>query len=169
MALYSLYDIVVNMKKLSNLLFVRHEGLEQKWWHRLAKVLIWGSTFILFTGVIIGFFIINRPFKVRSIEPAATSAIMPIACFHLSPVSIDQFSEEIKNQYPAYDYLDNNFLAKAVVKKFPECDKSVKLHSYVTQIIFGLLYVVAWFIFWESIIYRLIIYIIYGNRKHSNS
>ncbi len=44
MALYSLYDIVVNMKKLSNLIFVHREGLEQKWWHRLAKVLIWGST-----------------------------------------------------------------------------------------------------------------------------
>lgn len=94
--------------KFLNLIIINRENLKNKWWHRLASVLINGST-ALIIGSILWKFIIGGGLT-----------------YMLS-----------KNAYG----------------------------SIFTFFIFTGSITLGWFIFWESIVYRVIIYIIYGPKK----
>lgn len=85
----------IDIKKI---LLVERPGLEQKWWHRLSNVLIFGSTI----------FMVGRAIQ----------------------------------QYIKYRGDGDAFWA--------------------------FLAPVLWFIFWESIVYRTLVYIILGKNKHEN-
>ncbi len=141
------------MKKLSKIFIVQRDEINNKWWHRLAQVLICGSTIFLLVGVLIaglsewrqssreiGAYEYNRGYEFND--------------------SGSLFGRN--NQKPKF--LSVADLAKVVAEK-----KSKNNHQffYGTLLTFGV--AIGWLILLESVIYRAIIYIIYGkNHKTSN-
>lgn len=125
------------MKNLKKTLFVQRPELEGRWWHRLAKVLIYCSTISV---LIIGIFGAYENSKLSSID--------------LSYKAFQTSQQDLKT----HPFLSINGGISAV-------------NQYTDWAVFAqnlpilLVVTLGWFIFWESIVYRMIVYIIYGSKS----
>jgi hypothetical protein len=138
------------MKILKNLLIVSRSELQGKWWHRLANVLIYGSTFIFFVFSIT-FIFINLP--VYTFNPNITSRIQ-FECRLIYPV----------NTVPSWAV--QQILAKGTpVAVLPKTPVKICYNFSYLNVVYIILLTLGWFILWESILYRATIYIIYGSKK----
>ncbi len=244
------------MNKLSNLIFVRREGLEQKWWHRLAQVLIWGSTIVIAVFTFLLFFVgnsfVHYSYSAYNFQPnfatakgkiesctfekggdpevfnstktarvlynpnSPTNGFNPIQ-FGATPVFTndgDFYSPEIicgDVNFQAYDSNENNYPSiKEFLYSYAQYNENSQEHEllfnssgqdemlipvdlnivmnggidrgdfsniqtkrvthfllrkFIVSILEFVGIILGWFILWESIIYRTIIYIIYGKSK----
>lgn len=176
-------------------------AFKQKWWHRLLKVLIYGSTIILalfIAGLVYGDSSWKHYQYTYSFEANYANAsgveencrFITYTTSYLSPTidcgeywsstdflnkftsargTLDQLNESRKTG----NLTDEQLMAGAIklgkfygitVKK-----ETIVLYGDLLQNIFWLLVVVfAWFVFWQSIVYRIILYVIYG-RAATNS
>ena len=248
--------------KLKNLLLVRRTELENKWWHRLANVLIFGSTIVVAIFAI-ALFVSNSEmwkqysypafnfednystakgkevncaihFKPTSVScgeyaggkgpyEAKYNVVDPsdytkrynavirnkigqntidkicadgralqaerdklgiegldqkmVSCIRLAsdvaPIQIGDFPSKLNYQRLTYDeYLTNEQIG--FVGSLPrrlglgieaKMTTSIVYSVFLTNILYIILAVIAWVIFWESIIYRTILFIIYGRTK----
>jgi hypothetical protein len=191
------------MKKILNFLIVRRPELQGKWWHRLANVLIYGSTiiilfFAIFTSLLIYSFIdhsfvysfendysnFSGPEQSCYFETVSYYPYYTIDCGNL--VSSDDFmskyaqtnkaasdgkqlmldgveykGETLHSSQILTGRINGGYLDNISTKEISAVDY---LQSF-EAIIYILVITIVWFIFWESIIYRALIYIIYGKRK----
>lgn len=195
------------MNKLTRIFIVQRPGLEHRWWHRLAKVLIYGTTGLVF--VLIFFIIIfstsySSKTYTYSFQPSYVSTRgeeYPCSFSSLNigfvnyPVvnckGIDTSSKLVNllEQYQpntnitdaiaglrACDHggeclstdaevvsalANNNSLVGIKVKELTTIDYLRLSRDFISC----LLIVGLWFIFLESIIYRAIVYVIYGKRN----
>ena len=182
------------MNKLSNLIFVRREGLEQKWWHRLAKVLIWGTTVVV---LIIGIVTIvssshykNNPnFDTTKFIATAQQQGVDYADLEIWLLENGQYGRAVLPVQQNSNINNGGPLTSEQLKQMdsdlskPEpqstIDQDLITRNNLDRIAFnqtenylikkGLILIIllpiAWFIFWESIIYRAVVYIVYGKRK----
>lgn len=192
-------------KKLKNIIFVQREGLEQKWWHRLAQILIWGTTIaVLATTLSIGVFsesFVRYSYSAYSFQPnfvnvqgkaekcyfKAYGRLSPdIYCGDIdNSTELIGFLKQDQSWTNAIDglyscdhgggcigyFATNDQIANTLIKNGSLDNIFVKKISHVLygemvlNIFYSLIATIVWFIFWESIIYRAIIYIVYGKRK----
>lgn len=233
------------MKKILNILFVCRSEVENKWWHRLASVAIYGSTILVMISVII-LFVLNgemwkkysysafnfeskyvtavgeevectsksKPFSVSCAENPINSGDLvvkynkiirdkigadvikkicvdaeqeggigdnqltqtEVRCIDLSydfvPISDTDFATTVNNQLTYNKYLTDEQLKFVREKDLSRrWDLKAKRTTEIIYPVFfkNLAYVVLsiliWFIFWESIVYRTLLYVIYGRKK----
>ena len=185
-------------EKFFNLIIVSRPGLGRRWWHRLANVLICGSTIIILALLI--FIFVNSDSSWKKYDYVAYS-------FESNYKTIN--GQEENCSFSAYDYLSPSIycgdiknsteflnkytLARGTYEKLTlarsdkvdddrlmtalinEGDlKDVKTKKTTTILydallkywLVSVLVIVGWFIFWESIIYRTLIYIILGSKAN---
>ncbi len=226
------------MKKILNLILVRRDGIEKKWWHRLANVLIFGSTILLFIGTFLYLWdsldsFKNYSYTAYNFENGYTEAKgNEIECrFHLgdSPITsnvgdkpyvvcgedystdIGQFLKKYNDAFRQKFSINDDYcdikgrdlfgkLTNEAIKCFREKndisplsmgssnDKQKQWEEFdfstnikvkrESKINFGaisvfvgtlLLVTIGWFIVWEAIIYRALVYIIFGSKKYEVS
>jgi len=179
------------MKKLIKFLLVQREELNKKWWHRLANVLICGSTIVFF-----GFFIFNivgtSAYKeysyIYSFEPNYSQAKGQETPCHLEAMDYGGPYISCGDIYTSTEFLTRYDKARGTYNSSTTSDgydkamdlmirwgelkdiKAKMITNYNYNILFkdiGLLVLltIVWFVFWESIIYRAIVYIIYGRKN----
>ncbi|OGY99514.1 MAG: hypothetical protein A2945_01500 [Candidatus Liptonbacteria bacterium RIFCSPLOWO2_01_FULL_52_25] len=178
------------MKKIINFFIPSLGGVKIQWWHRLCDVLICGSTLliIIFGTVALSTAIFsysewrNYTFAAFSFEPGYESAAgQEVGCDgsgrlfrNCGGITVyvgdkipteDQFKKAIntmeaqgKEPHEIQGWLDSfkTFTAKMVTK--------FDYAKMFGSILVGLFVVIGWFIFWESIIYRTLIYVVYGKK-----
>ncbi len=162
------------MKKLKKIFIVYREGFEKKWWHRMAQVLICVST-IIFGGILLVDFSDN--FK--------TQIYLNDSYYRYNYGCRYNSIEEQKNDIERFRSSQFSFLGNSNYHPnssfIPaESMSCIKDHTYTKQTFFNnkelrneflgniflfIFSLLCWFVFWESIIYKLIIYIIYGKSK----
>ncbi|OGL75746.1 hypothetical protein A3E96_00330 [Candidatus Uhrbacteria bacterium RIFCSPHIGHO2_12_FULL_46_13] len=204
------------MKKLLNILLVRRPETKDKWWHRLALVLIYGSTVavaIFFAVLLISEESDNwvtKSYTAYSFEEGYETAQgkemdcrfsvlelsrSPVSFFRCGDFSdTTEFLEEYSRARGTYARLEELRLPRSGSGLYlPVADRQGKKtdEQIMVQLIqdgeldnikvkqttsfeylsfFGnwsvyLLIVLGWLIFWESVVYRTILYIAYGKRK----
>lgn len=181
--------------KFFDVIIVRKDELRKKWWHRLANVLIYGSTILL--GIVISYLFFTEgadgwrkySYVAYSFEPNYESAKgKEMDCLFISSRYSKPFIRcgDIKD---STDFLTRDAASKG--KDFakwkldhPDISDDSIMNGYIesgdlenikvkrTTTIqhvtifrdFGIavLIILGWFIVWESIIYRALVYIIYG-------
>lgn len=114
---------------------------------------------------------IQNELGIERLDPEESSCMT--LTVNISPIQEDDFPSRINNQVVTYDkYLTSDQVIMLRIS-FLESIWGTKAKE-VTAIIYpvllqNLLYVIlsisCWFIFWESIIYRTVLYIIYGKKK----
>ncbi len=187
------------MNKLSNLIFVRREGLEQKWWHRLAQVLICASTAVVLVIGLLNVISISKqtypvvytnehklPFSsVKFISTAQQQGFseedielwlwihdlkdLPLNSQYYPsnntvPLTNEQMEEMVaKMKATPQSVIDQQTIQDQLLTNIASSQKTNYLinKSFIVIILFP----IVWFIFWESIFYRAIVYVIYGKRK----
>lgn len=231
------------MGKLLRILIVHRQGLADRWWHRLANVLIYGSTLIVvaFSGYLI-FSSNGHGWKTYAIAAYsfesnyASAKGREIDCYFSDDLSIEcgyklrvtpsdfltryfkaggtLLNEKVAGLPPRSmtvnemikdkDFLalsDNakrevlNYIDKDFARLSPQVQvevinrlksqkiipdmyripdfKNIKVKLATTilykevikNILFALLLAMGWFIFWQSIVYRAVLYIAYGRQE----
>jgi hypothetical protein len=224
------------MKKLFNLVLVSKDGLSKKWWHRLAQVLIYGTTIVVFFVSVFAVFITLRDpsnwetyiLTKYNFENGFDKAQgETVDCnIHVSQNTnswlefdekmndlncgklnvnvaefVDRYNSATKNAFgvslepcpfnkdafgrltpETLKCMDLTGLRLTIInpqdlsgdnlKKYQDYFVDIKAKlllkiNYGLFIEFPLLalaYVFGWFVFWESIIYRTIVYIIFGKK-----
>ncbi len=157
-------------EKIKKFLIPWREDLDKKWWHRLINVFIYGSTIsiiiflfvLLFTGSSLAKFKYTYSFDpeypVITGEEFINCKLSGGRLFH--GINCDNFSISLDDTDFGRILLQNNLDNMSVKKTFHIL--YFKLFSSL-GIIF--LITLGWFIFWESIVYRIILYIIYGRNQ----
>ncbi len=212
--------------KLKDILIPNREGLEKKWWHRLAQVLIFGGAIITFIFSVIYFFTNTDEWKssrhIYSFEKgysqnlsfsrgcefvAFNENILPnINCgdYHVYDQDLTAFLEHYENYHSnlkfftiqngdsVFNFETGEYInCDASLKKFFLCEKNRKvinleflnekikqgefnnlkaktvIYADVLFLNIGVIIFLPllWFIFWESIVYRVILYIAFGKKK----
>jgi hypothetical protein len=128
--------------KLKSLLIVTRPDIKNTWWHRLSNVLIFGSTAIVFLAVSIGIF--SDPYSWKDVYVQANN-YQPSA--DAKPIP----NEQIFNSTP-------NVVNNATQWK-------VSPQKLAGSLGVSIAYTIGWFILWESIFYRSIVYIVMGKGK----
>lgn len=182
--------------KFLELLIVQKPGLNEHWWHRLANILIYGST-ILLAILVLGIAYNDPSWKLHqytySFEKDYSAAMgkvegcsfygydksSTIFCGDLNTASefLTRYTnargtyKEYFEQRAKLGYTDEQMLNGANDSgKFD--DVQVKDHEIpqlnllLKQIGLAVLVILAWFIFWQSIVYRAIVYVALG-KKHT--
>lgn len=212
------------MKKLLKLIFVRRQETKDKWWHRLALVLIYGSTIVgaIFLGILLvteesdnwakysytaySFEEGYPTAKGKEIDckfPVTSLGDLPlISIFHCGDFSSDsEFLERYSRARDTYDRLQGLREEKAPSLSFSKRKlqyselssiqknriddgimveliqsgemgdvkvKRVMSFEYATFLGNWGLYLVGllgWFVFWESIVYRTLLYVVFGRQN----
>lgn len=195
-------------EKILNILLVRRPEIQNKWWHRLANVLIYGSTIIVAVSLVCLFisdiFSGNSGWKTyhytysfesnysqaKGEESSCSNSssgirlwvnpMLPCGDIYNSETLLtryakdngtyDQLIQKISQSdgsWQSYDQLLNESIKNG---DFPNVIKVKKqpVISYTILIehtLLILLFILLWFIFWESIIYRAAVYVILGKNK----
>lgn len=206
------------MRKIINFLLVRRPETKDKWWHRLALVLIYGSTIVvaIFLAVLLiseeGDYWVSESYTAYSFEQeyatakgkevdckfSATSLgdLPPVSIFNCGNISSDtEFLEKYARARGTYEKLEENReqinstlasggLLGRIQRANATDDKimvqliqngeldNIKVKRAVSvdyASFFGnwgvyLLLVLVWFVFWESIAYRTILFVAYGRK-----
>ena len=209
------------MKKILKFLFVRRQETENKWWHRLALVLIYGSTIVvaIFFAILLiseeSEYWVSESYTAYSFEQGYEAAdgkemdckfsvfesrggrLSPLSLFRCGDLDSDtDFLEKYTKARGTYNQLEELRLPKSSSGLYiPVADRqgkktdseimveliqsgeldNVKVKratSFEYVSFFGnwslyLLIVLGWLIFWESIVYRTILFIAYG-RNHKS-
>jgi len=204
------------MKKLLNFVLVNRPETENKWWHRLATVLIVSTTLFV---LIIGFFISLDSFnsnKENTLENPTTkpnfadfTKALGVSGTELTPqmkASFDQITgyktpsvvtptnsradeirniakqaqlktatvEEMNAKYGLPPKINNPIQTNTsnsvtFAKIFNQTSSQVRNPNLGQELVknFFLTVVISicWFVFWESITYRTLLYIIFGKKK----
>lgn len=234
------------MKKLLRLLLVRQPEGENKWWHRLARVVIYGSTIVVSVFAVIIFLYNSETWKkysynafsfednysiAKGVEVDCTTQVKPFNAYcngdaldtsdlvkkynsmvrkHLSSNTIDQICPtviDMERPEPGGRRLtpkdiscitiQGNFVPISAEDFYVESggetiydphltdDQAGYLNGIWGKLLFLkakrtihivypvffknlsylLLAVTGWFIFWESIVYKTLLYIIFGKKK----
>lgn len=159
------------VKKLKSILIVERPELQGKWWHRLANVLIYASTVLFLVLCIFVAFDLSQssipyiPFsshELSYIKFPLVNPNIPSEGFEVGD------SDAVLNQMVEHNASSADI--QAIVNWYGENPNG----SYITKtdwkiFAFGTLIALPitfiWFFFWESIIYRAIVYVIYGKNK----
>lgn len=215
------------MKKLLNLLLVRRLETKDKWWHRLALVLIYGSTIIvaIFLAILLiseeGEYWVSESYTAYSFEQgyeiadgkeidckfsvfeSSSGRLSPISIFRCGDLTSDteflnryvqargtserlqelrgdqgitelDFSAFKKNYVPVAErsktQSDDEIMVE-LIQSGELNDVKVKRALSFDYISFGgnwgvyLLLILGWLVFWESIVYRTILFIVYGKKN----
>jgi hypothetical protein len=197
------------MGKFKRFFIVYREGLEKKWWHRLANVLIYGSTiFIFILSCCIGFFHLDQNFgntnwKIYSYTYSfesdysqakgeefscnySSSGYQTIICGDAETLltryakangTYDQLIQKTSQSGEGYisDFMtyyqllsesvkNGSFPSQIKMKREPVVLYNILSEDVLIGLLFTILFILLWFIFWESIVYRLIVYIILGKK-----
>lgn len=219
------------MKKLLKLLLVRRPETKDKWWHRLALVLIYGSTIVgaIFLATLLiseeGEYWVSESYTAYSFEQGYATAdgkeidckftasnlgdLPPISIFNCGDLSSDsEFLERYSRARGTYDRLQevreekspslnlralgggtrkveydnlsstqknkvNDKIMVELIQSGELDDIKVKRDlSFDYASFFGgwgiyVLLILAWLIFWESIVYRTILFIVYGKKTNN--
>lgn len=217
------------MKKLLKLLFVRRQETKDKWWHRLALVLIYGSTVVvgIFLAVLLvseeGEYWVNESYTAYNFEQGYETAngkemdckFSASSFFDLPPVSIfrcgdfSSDSEFLESYFRARDTyerlqevreekspsinlqalggesgkiqwntlssirknrIDSEIMVELIQSGELDKVKVKRAVSFEYASFFGswglyLLFMLGWLMFWESIVYRTILFIVYGKKN----
>lgn len=217
------------MKKLLKLLFVRRQETKDKWWHRLALVLIYGSTIV--GAIFLGSLLVTEEadnwarysYTAYSFEEgyltakgkeidckfSATSLgdLPLISIFHCGDFSSDsEFLERYSRARGTYDRLqelreekapslnlqalggesrkiqwnnlsstqknriDDGIMVELIQSGEMDDVKVKRVLSFDYASFFGnwgvyLLLVLGWLVFWESIVYRTLLFVVYGKKN----
>jgi hypothetical protein len=180
--------------KLKNLIFANRPELEGKCWHRLANVLIYGSTIVVTLFAILLIFS-NTTFErytptAYSFEPSYQDAkgkeydCYPTAENYFGPNVVCNYTNiDINNFLSRYEsstsvrpvftpYLPNLTANQIELNEFIRAGDLLNIRAKIEghirygAIIWSITYIlsiaIVWFIFWESIVYKSILYIVYG-------
>lgn len=151
--------------KFLNLLIVRRPELAGKWWHRLANVLIYGSaTIVLLLGLVI---ILSDPPQYPTIFTFTSGTQFCTELRQSVPIHAPNI---IYNSTPTTLKINAEALSQVQINTLVDNDcglfsgMSIKYSTYAVYVFESLIISLVWFIFWESIIYRAIVYIVYGKK-----
>lgn len=97
-------------------------------------------------------------------NPPPRITTTPSICLAQNKYTVSGLAWQIRESYDAYYEVDNRTLIVRLLEKYPLC-QNVLGSDLSIDIIYSLIIIISWFLFWESIIYRAIIYIVYGKRK----
>lgn len=155
------------MKNIGKLLIVNNSELASKWWHRLSKVLIYGSTLIFAIILAVNFYsnIFQDFSRINPCKFGCTNEYL----IQIYSSRTDLDSEKNKSNYSnppetiSSDQIRNIMLERN--NRYVELSTDNLISKSIKEIIVLWLKVVVWFVFWESVVYRSIIYIIYGKNK----
>ncbi|PJA08456.1 hypothetical protein COX69_02330 [Candidatus Falkowbacteria bacterium CG_4_10_14_0_2_um_filter_48_10] len=204
------------MKKLLKLLFVRRQETKDKWWHRLALVLIYGSTIVgaIFLGSLLvteeaGNWV-TKSYTAYSFEEGYETAQgkemdckfsvlelsrSPVSFFRCGDFSdTTEFLEKYSRARGTYAQLEELRLPRSgsglylpvAERQGKKTDEQIMVQliqdgeldnikvkqtaSFDYVSFFGnwgiyLLIVLGWLVFWESIVYRTLLFIVYGKKN----
>jgi len=157
------------MKKFLNLLIVHKPELKGRWWHRLANVLIYGSTIVF---LVFGFTIL---FNFSNFACLSGNKLLTKV---LTNAELQENIQTIENSNASQSVINGTIQSyKDLYQQDSDGTWEMKsLHVcfmtnshdqviFVEDVLLSILFTFIWFIFWESIIYKAIIYIIYGKNK----
>lgn len=185
---------------IKNIIFPQIEGLEKKWWHRLANVLICMSTIIILAISSISlcqdqhaYPVISYDFEHNYNQAKGREVIcenLPYLSnqdmWHCGDYVVDVSDIALRYKESFYSNNSNTILDSskgytleelkamgAVELKSTAIKLKAKIADNAVIVIFKnigylILITFGWFVLWESIIYRVFLYIVYGNKKKVN-
>jgi hypothetical protein len=131
--------------KFFDLFIVANKDLEKYWWHRLAKIIIFGTTIAVFIScVYINIFNHGSESLFTYYSIGEQSSVNP-------KISIKDQLDNLRK---------NNSVNSLTTTQ--NVDREAKDRSLLFDIAISTLYPILWFIFWESLIYRSFVYIVLG-------
>lgn len=139
------------LRTVTDLFIVQREGLKNRKWHRLANVLIYGSTVAVFLWQFLplenlrGYSIITPNYGVIGTAHEPTAQDISLMVFGTTSLPDTLSNEQM-------------ILASQVEVKSPW----EKVRDVFAN---GVLNALVWFVFWQSIIYRAVVYVILGREK----
>jgi hypothetical protein len=141
------------MNEIKKILIVSGPNLENKWWHRLAKVLIYGSTIFFVIALIFNFwsqFLIN--FDRLDTECKGGCTYQQLVEMHGNP-KLD------------FGHADLNTNDNHPVITWNQIVYRDYIYPVFRETLWYIIVVLGWFVFWESIVHRAIVYVVYGKKK----
>ncbi len=167
---------------LKKYLITSRHDLEGKWWHMFIKILIYGSTIIIFLIILIMISGVSY-LKYKYIDYSAnTNKVLYV---NSQEIIVEcGYKPSFLYNCPQYS---NNILNELELKKFLKEDYSNLINNYPTlhniglvinlklrpvpllgslalHILYLFLFPLVWFLFLDSVVYRAIVYIIYGKK-----
>lgn len=147
------------MDRIISLFIVRKEGLARHWWHRLITVAIYASTFIV---------LINPLFPLSQLSGYTVTLPNGIGFTSTSKPS-PQDILDVASQIGALHspILLNSLPASMTPEQMTYLQSSKQppqgpVEKVLKAIAIGVIDAIVWFILFESIIYRAIVYVILG-------
>ncbi len=179
--------------KIKKFLIPWREDLDKKWWHRLANIVIYGSTIfvvifilsLILTGSswkrINYTYSFESNYNIISGEESVCKFTKSgffdpiINCGNIANPTdfLNKYAEAIRNgnmliELKAGSKIYNNQLLDKLIDagKFDNIKVKSSYEIIYSRLFrnfgIGVLLIFAWFVFWESIIYRVILYVVYG-------
>ena len=172
--------------KLLHLLIPALKG-RQRWWHRLFDILIYASTLIILLGSLLAF-LLDDSWKIftytaysfeenysaaegKEVDCSFSYSFSSIRCGDIK--NSTEFMETYTKARGTYDILvgtRNDGYTDDDAIRFVKNIEDVKVKKVTSLVYPRLLMLLAiiigatlgWFIFWKTIIYRIVLYIVYG-------
>jgi hypothetical protein len=180
--------MIITKEKINKIIFPCKNGLENKWWHRLANVLICISTLIVLavSSALLLFDYQNQhvytaisyDFEDNYNEAKGKEVVcenVPMyssgeTVWHCGNYIVD-ISDIVLRQKEAHPLQKLKAIGDVEIK-FTRTKLEVKVINdtaivMLKNIGYIILITIGWFIFWQSIVYRIFIYIVFGNKKAS--
>lgn len=156
-------------RKILNLLWVSRVENKDTWWHRLAQVLVVGSTAaVLIAGcleIADNLFYPRRAPKVE-IPKSETLTFEKLkkldAILGLASTIITADNIFVLNGEPKNSLSDRINYIQDKQREADQKQSEENIKNLIQESLFIVLVVFLWFLFWESVVYRTLLYVIYG-------
>ena len=162
------------MKRIFSFLKVNRAETENKWWHRLAQVLIYGSSIIVF---FIGLTIVISSYK----EDQRRQVVLAPELIEIKPEQLDFMlrMDKIAGWESNFELPDGSYIlngksvskAEGIKYRFDLVIKKGKIQDGISvknafiNTSLDIIVTLCWYIIWKFIIYKTLLYIVFGKRK----